>query len=78
MPSVVYSTRQYETNRAEFSHHPTRQRERQMRRVKSAAHPRRFASVHGVVQTLFRVGRHLKRAVHHGYFEPRRSLRGMR
>ena len=65
MPSVVHSTRQYENNRAELSHQPTRQRERQMRRFKSAAHLQRFASVHGIVQNLFRVGRHLLRAVHH-------------
>ena len=38
MPSVVHSTRQYENDRAELSHQPTRQRERQMRRFKSAAH----------------------------------------
>ena len=65
MPSVVHSTRQYENNRAEASHQPTRQRERQMRRFKSAAHLQRFASVHGVVQNLFRVGRHLLRAAHY-------------
>ncbi len=65
MPSVVHSTRHYENNRAEVSHQPTRQRERQMRRFKSAAHLQRFASVHGVVQNLFRVGRHLLRAAHH-------------
>ncbi len=38
MPSVIHSTRQYENNRAEASHQPTRQRERQMRRFKSSAH----------------------------------------
>ena len=65
MPSVIHSTRQYENNRAEVSHQPTRQRERQMRRFKSAAHLQRFASVHGVVQNLFRVGRHLLRSAHH-------------
>ncbi len=43
MPSVVHSTRQYENNRAEVSHQPTRQRERQMRRFKSAAQLQRFA-----------------------------------
>lgn len=59
MPSVVHSTRQYENNRAEVSHQPTRQRERQMRRFKSAGQLQRFASVHGAVQNLFRVGRHL-------------------
>ena len=36
-----------------------------MRRFKSAAHVQRFVSVHGVVQNLFRVGRHLLRAAHH-------------
>ena len=56
MPSVVHSTRQYENNRVKVSHQPTRQRERQMRR---------FLSVHGLVQNLFRVGRHLLRSVHH-------------
>jgi len=65
MPSVIHSTRQYENNRAEVSHQPTRQRERQMRRFKSAAHAQRFLSVHGLVQNLFRVGRHLLGAVHH-------------
>ena len=57
MPSVMHSTRQYENNRAEVSHQPSRQRERQMRRFTSAAHAQRFLSVHGVVLNLFRVGR---------------------
>ena len=65
MPSVVHCTDQYANNRAEVSHQPTRQRERQMRRFKSAALAQRFLSVHGPVQNLFRVGRHLLRAVHH-------------
>ena len=69
MPSVVHCTDQYANFRAEVSQQPIRQRERQMRRFKSAAHLQRFASVHGVVQNLFRVGRHLLRAAHH------RSLR---
>ena len=64
MPSVVHCTDQYANNRAEVSHQPTRQRERQMRGFKSAAHAQRFLSVHGSVQNLFRVGRHLLRAVH--------------
>ncbi len=65
MPSVVHCTDQYANNRAEVSHQPIRQRERQMRRFKSTAHLQRFASVHSVVQNLFRVGRHLLRAAHH-------------
>ena len=74
MPSVIHSTRQYEDNRAEVSHQPTRQRERQTRRFKSAAHAQRFLSVHGVVQNLFRVGRHLLRAAHQRLLRTR-SLR---
>ncbi len=41
------------------SHQPTRQRERQMLRFKSAGQAQRFLSLHGIVQNLFRVGRHL-------------------
>ena len=65
MPSVVHCTEQYANNRAEVSHQPTRQRERQMRHFKSAAHAQRFLSVHGLVQNLFRVGRHLLKAAYH-------------
>ena len=65
MPSVVHRTDRYANNRAEVSHQPTRERERQMRRFKSAAHAQRFLSVHGSIQNLFRVGRHLLGAVHH-------------
>ena len=62
MPSVAHDTGQYANNRAEVSHQPTRQRERQMRRFKSRAQAQRFLSVHGIVQNLFRVGRHLLRS----------------
>ena len=70
MPSVAYSTDRYANNRAEVSHQPTRQRERQMRRFKSPGQAQRFLSVHGLVRNLFHVGRHLLRAEHH------RKLRG--
>ena len=36
-----------------------------MRRFTSAAQLQRFASVHGTVQNLFRVSRHLLRSAHH-------------
>ena len=78
MPSVIHSTRQYENNRAEVSHQPTRQRERQIRRFKSAAPAQRFLSVYGVAQNLFRVGRHLLRAAHHRLLRPAPSVCGMR
>ncbi len=62
MPSVAHDTRRYENNRAEVSHQPTRQRERQMRRFKSAGQAQRFLSVHAVTQNCFRIGRHQLRA----------------
>jgi putative transposase len=71
MPSVIHDTRQYANNRAGGSHQPTRQRERQMRRFKSPGQAQRFLSVHGVIQNLFRIGRHLLRAAHHRMFRQR-------
>jgi putative transposase len=55
----------YANNRVEASHQPTRQRERQMRRFKSARHAQRFLSLHDAVRNLFRVGRHLLRSSNH-------------
>jgi putative transposase len=65
MPSVAHDTRQYANNRAEVSHQPARQRERLMRRFKSAGQAQLFLSVHGAVQNLFRLGRHLLRSAHY-------------
>ncbi len=71
MPSVAHCTDRYANNRAEMSHQPTRQRERQMHRFKSAAHAQRFLSVHGLVLNLFRVGRHLLRSAPHRWLRRR-------
>ena len=65
MPGVPHDTSQYANNRAEASHQPTRQRQRQMRGFRSRDHAQRFLHVHGIIQNLFRVGRHHLRAVHH-------------
>ena len=65
MPGVPHDTRRYANKRAEVSHQPTRQRERQMRGFSSSDHAQRFLHVHGVIQNLFRVGRHLLTSVHH-------------
>ena len=62
---VAHGTERYANNRAEVSHQPTRERERHMRRFKSAGQAQRFLSLHGVVQNLFRLGRHLLKATHH-------------
>jgi putative transposase len=69
-PSVVHRTGWYENNRAEVSHQRTREQEKQMRRFKSPQQAQRFLSVHGLIQNLFRVGRHHLKAVHY------RLLRG--
>ena len=74
MPSVVHDTARYANNRAEVSHQPTRQRERQMRRFKSAGQAQRFLSVHGVILNLFRVGRHLVRPANHRILRARSFL----
>ncbi len=65
MPSVVHDTERYADNRAEVPHKTVRQRERPMRGFKSAAQAQRFWPVHGVIQNLFRVGRHLLRSASH-------------
>ena len=74
MPSVLHDTSRYANNRAEVSHQPTRQRERQMRRFKSAGQAQRFLSVHGVILNLFRVGRHLLRPANHRILRARSFL----
>jgi len=71
VPSAVHSTERYANNRAELSHQPTRQRERQMRRYKSRHQAQRFLSVHARVGNLFRYGRHLLRAANHRLFRDR-------
>jgi putative transposase len=69
--SVVHRTGRYENNRAEVSHQHIRAREKQMRRFKSPQQAQRFLSVHGVVQNLFRFGRHHLKAVHYGILRRR-------
>ena len=71
MPTVPHCTEQYENNRTEVSHEPTRQRERCMRRFKSMGQAQRFLTVHGAVGNLFRLGRHLISASHYRAFRSR-------
>ena len=65
--SVTHNVERYANNRAEVSHQLTRQRERQMRRFKSARQAQRFLSLHDAVRNLFRVGRHLLRSSTHRF-----------
>lgn len=75
MPGTIHITDRYANNRAEVSHQSTRLRERTMRRFKSEGQAQRFLSVHGVVQNLFRFGRHLLRARNYRMFRMRAFVR---
>src|ERR687884_974146 len=57
MPSVEHGRHKGLNNRAENSHQPTRQRERQMKRFKSPRQAQRFLSAHDQINNLF----HLRR-----------------
>src|SRR3712207_1848790 len=57
MPGAEHRRHKGLNNRAENSHQPTRRRERQMKRFKSARHAQRFLSAHDQVNNLF----HLRR-----------------
>lgn len=59
MGSVTHRQSKYLNNRAENSHQPTRQRERAMKRVKSARHAQRFLSAFSGISPHFRPQRHL-------------------
>src|SRR5215213_3895245 len=57
MPGVEHRRHKGLNNRAENSHQPTRRRERQMKRFKSAGQAQRFLSAHDQIANLF----HLRR-----------------
>ena len=66
-------------NRAENSHQPTRERERRMRRFKSAEQAQRFLAPFGLIGGHFRVGRHRLKAEHYRQeMAHRASRRGAR
>jgi len=58
MPSVEHRKHKGLNNRAENSHQPTRQRERQMKRFKSPGQAQRFLSAHDGINNLFHLRRH--------------------
>ena len=65
MPSAHHINQVYTNNRAEVSHEPTRQRERHMRRFFSSTQAQQFLTLHGLMQNLFRLCRHLMQAVNY-------------
>jgi len=55
----------WKNNRAEYSHQPTRGRERKMQRFKSTRSAQKFLSTHAAVFNTFNVQRHLTSARTH-------------
>ena len=65
MPGVEHRRHKGLNNRAENSHQPTRRRERQMKRFKSAGQAQRFLSAHEPINNLFHIRRdHVTAAQH--------------
>ena len=58
MPGIEHRQHKGLNNRAEVSHPPTRQQERQMRRFKSPRQTQRFLAAHAPINNLFRCQRH--------------------
>jgi putative transposase len=58
LPGVEHQQHRYLNNRAENSHHPTRQRERRMQGFKSPGHAQRFRAAYGPITQHFRPRRH--------------------
>lgn len=58
LPHTEHRQSRYLNNRAEVSHQPTRRRERQMQRFKSARHAQRFLSTHSRIHNHFQLRRH--------------------
>ena len=58
MPSVEHRKHKGLNNRADNSHQPTRRRERQIKRFKSAGQAQRLLSAHDGINNLFHLRRH--------------------
>ena len=57
MPGIEHRQHKGLNNRAENSHQPTRRRERQMKRFKSAGQAQRFLSAYDQINNLFHLHR---------------------
>ena len=64
-PGVEHRQSRYLNNQTEASHQPTRRRERQMQRFKSARHAQQLLFGHGQTHNLFQLRRHRLTAVNH-------------
>jgi putative transposase len=84
MPGVEHRRHKGLNNRAENSHQPTRRRERQMKRFKSAGQAQRFLSAHDPINNLFHLrrdhvsaGEHRARAARARAFETWADVSGV-
>ena len=78
LPGVEHRQSRYLNNRAEVSHQPTRRRERQMQRFKSARHAQRFLSAHSRIHNHFQLRRHRLTADQHRAERATPSVSGAR
>src|SRR4051812_48899141 len=78
MPGVEHRRHKGLNNRAENSHQPTRRRERQMKRFKSAGQAQRFLSAHDQIANLFPPRRDHRPADQYRAPEPKPSRPGPR
>jgi len=65
LPGVEHRQSRYLNSRAEMSHQPTRPRELQTQRFKSARHAQRFLSTHSRIHNHFQFRRHRLTADQH-------------
>lgn len=65
LPNTTHTRDKGANNRAENSHQPTRQRERRMKRFKSAAQAQCFLSIFSEVGNLFALSRHTVSSANH-------------
>jgi len=65
LPGVEHRRSRRLNNRAEVSHQPTRRRERQTQRFKSARHTQRFPSAHSRIHNQFQLRRRCLTADQH-------------
>ncbi len=74
MPAVTHPNHVYANNRAEGSHHPTRQQKYHMRGFSSSTQAQRFLTLHGLTKNSFRLGRRLLRAVNYRFLRTQAFL----
>jgi len=65
LPGAEHRQSRYLNNRTEVSHQPTRRREQQMQRFKSACHAQRFLSAHSRIHNHFQLRCHRLTADQH-------------